>query len=124
MYNQYLHPDKIDLSNQELWDGLNSGEIMDVFQFNTGAGLAAVKQVKPQTLNEMISTNALIRLMPEPGQERPIDRYCRLKNNMDLWYEETERAGLTKEEVKVLEPHYLPRFGVPCSQEDSHLSPL
>lgn len=57
-----------------------------------------------------------MRLMGEG--ERPIERYCRLKANMDLWYEEVHQAGLTEQEIKVLEPYYLPNYGVPCSQED------
>lgn len=56
--------------------------------------------------------------MGEKGKERPLDRYCRLKNDMSLWYKEVEDRGLTQEEIKILEPYYLPNFGVPASQED------
>lgn len=118
IYNTYLHPDKIDMTDTTLWNALDEGKVMDVFQFNTGVGLAAVKQAQPKTLTEMISTNALIRLAPEQGEERPLDKYCRFKKNINLWYEEVKNYGLTEEEIKILEKHYLPRYGVCCSQED------
>lgn len=117
-YDRYLHPEVIDIKNPALWDALGEGKVLDVFQFSTGVGLTTAKQIKPRTPLEMTSANALMRLMGEPGKERPIDRYCRLKADMQIWYDETRAAGLTQEEVKILEPYYLPNYGVPASQED------
>lgn len=118
IYNKYLHPDKLNIEDNQLWDALSEGKVLDVFQFNTGVGLATAKQIKPHSIDQMVSANALMRLMGEPGKERPIERYCRLKNDMSLWYQECRAAGLTEDEIKVLEPYYLPNFGVPASQED------
>lgn len=36
---------------------------------------------------------------------------------MTLWYDECRNWGLTEEEVKVLEPYYLPVSGCPTTQE-------
>ena len=118
IYDELLHPAKIDLTDNKLWDALGNGEVLDVFQFSTGVGLATAKQVKPKTPEELTSANALMRLMGEKGKERPLDRYCRLKNNMELWYDEVHNKGLSEEEIKILEPYYLPNYGVPASQED------
>ena len=118
VYNKYLHPDVLDLKNQKIWDALSNGTVLDVFQFSTGVGLATAKEVKPQNPTEMLNANALMRLMGEPGEERPLKRYCRLKKDMRAWYMEAEDAGLTKEQIKILEPYYLPNCGVPSSQED------
>lgn len=118
VYNKYLHPDVIDLNNQKIWDALSNGEVLDVFQFSTGVGLATAKQVKPQNPTDMLNANALMRLMGEKGEERPLDRYCRLKADMKQWYWECQDAGLTEEQIKTLEPYYLPNCGVPSSQED------
>ena len=41
-----------------------------------------------------------------------------MKNNIQLWYQEMKMVGLTAEEVKILEPHYLPVYGTPNTQED------
>jgi DNA polymerase III alpha subunit len=59
-----------------------------------------------------------MRLMGEKGKERPLDRYVRLKNDIGQWYDECKKAGLSDSEVEILEPYYLPNYGVPASQED------
>lgn len=59
-----------------------------------------------------------MRLMTsEQGAETPMDKYIRFKNNINLWYEEMKRYGLTEDEMKALEPHFLKSYGVPPSQE-------
>ena len=59
-----------------------------------------------------------MRLMTaEKGQETPMEKYIRFKNNIDLWYKEMDSYGLTKEEQKVLEPYFKSSHGVPPSQE-------
>lgn len=117
-YDKYLNPDVIDLNNSEIWDALGEGKVLDVFQFSTGVGLATAKQVKPRNPTEMMSANALMRLMGEKDKERPLERYCRLKEDMSAWYQECRAAGLTESQIKTLEPYYLPNYGVPASQED------
>lgn len=49
------------------------------------------------------------------GQERPLDRYLRFKNDISLWYQEMKDFGLTDKEQKLLEPYYLRDYGVPAS---------
>ena len=59
-----------------------------------------------------------MRLMTaEKGAETPMEKYIRYKNHINLWYQEMDKYGLTKEEQKVLEPHFLRSYGVPPSQE-------
>ncbi len=118
VYDRYLHPAVLNLEDSRMWDALGNGTVMDVFQFSTGVGLATAKQIKPRDPVQLTSANALMRLMGEKGKERPMDRYCRLKNDMQLWYKEVKSRGLSEEEIKILEPYYLPNFGTPCSQED------
>ena len=118
IYNNYLHPSKIDINDKKLWEALANGETIDVFQFSTGVGLATANQVKSKNPIELTSANALMRLMGEKDKERPLDRYCRLKDNIDLWYQECRDRGLSEEEIRILKPYYLPNYGVPASQED------
>lgn len=118
VYDRYLHPAVLNLEDSRMWDALGNGTVMDVFQFSTGVGLATAKQIKPRDPVQLTSANALMRLMGEKGKERPMDRYCRLKNDMQLWYKEVRSRRLSEEEIKILEPYYLPNFGTPCSQED------
>lgn len=64
-----------------------------------------------------------MRLMAsEKGAEPPMEKYIRFKENISLWYQEMDKYGLTKEEQKVLEPYFLPSYGVPPSQEQSRLA--
>lgn len=118
VYNKYLHPAVLDTTNKELWNALNNGSVLDVFQFSTGVGLDAAKTIKPQNPIQLTAANCLMRLMGEKDKERPIDRYCRIKNDINEWYREVKRKGLSEKEIKILEPYYLPNFGVPASQED------
>lgn len=72
---------------------------------------------KPRTLIDLSNTNGVIRLMAEDGKERPLNKYVRYKNNLNLWYKEMSDNGLTKEEQKVIEKYMLKSFGMAISQE-------
>ena len=117
-YDKYLHPDILQYDNPKIWDLVTTGEVINLFQFDTPVGSQTVKKVAPRSLVDMASANSLMRLMAGKGEEQPSDRYVRLKNNMDLWYYEMRQYRLTEEEIKTLEPHYLPVFGTPNTQED------
>ena len=66
----------------------------------------------------MSDANGLMRLMTaEKGAEAPMEKYIRFKNNLNLWYLEMDKAGLTKQEQKTLEPYFKQSYGVPPSQE-------
>ena len=59
-----------------------------------------------------------MRLMTsEKGEETPMEKYIRFKNNINLWYREMNEYGLTKEEQKIVEPYFKQSYGVPPSQE-------
>lgn len=79
-YNKYLHPDVLDTSNPVIWEHLAKGDILDVFQFNEGSGLAIAKKLKPQNVLEMTAANAAMRLMSEKGKESQQDRFARIKS--------------------------------------------
>jgi len=53
----------------------------------------------------------------EKGAETPMEKYIRFKNNLSLWYDEMAAAGLSTDEIKVLEPYFKKSYGVPPSQE-------
>lgn len=53
----------------------------------------------------------------EKGQEPPMEKYIRFKNNINLWYNEMRVAGLSADEQASLEPYFLKSYGVPPSQE-------
>ena len=116
-YDEYIHPDVLDYSD-ETWKPSWSGSVINLFQFDTMVGGQAIKKVKPISLDDAASANSLMRLMPLEDGTVLVDKYVNFKNNMKLWYSEVKSARLTKAEVELLEPHYLPVFGVPNTQED------
>jgi DNA polymerase-3 subunit alpha len=116
-YDKYIHPDVLDYS-QDIWKPSWSGSVINLFQFDTMVGGQAIKKVRPMSLDDAASANSLMRLMPLEDGTVLVDKYVNFKNNMKLWYSEVKNAKLTKQEVELLEPHYLPVYGVPNTQED------
>lgn len=118
IYNKYLHPSVLPQNDKRMWDALANGEVLGCFQFDSAVGGQAAKKIRPQNPLEMSAANGLMRLMTqEPGEESPMDKYVRFKNNISLWYKEMDNYGLNQQEQKTLEPYFLPDYGVPPSQE-------
>lgn len=117
-YDKYIHPDVLNYDDRDMWDLMGSGAVINLFQFDTPVGAQCAKLIKPHSLVDAASANSLMRLMGEKGGEQPSDRYLRMKNDISLWYKEMKEYGLTREEVEILEPHYLPVYGTPNTQED------
>lgn len=116
-YRAYLHPDVLDYSS-ELWKPSWNGEVLDLFQFQTPVGGEAIRQGKPTSVLEGAALNSLMRLMPMSDGTVPTDKFVKFKENISLWYEEMEKAGVPEHEVSILEPHYLKSHGVPNTQEE------
>lgn len=117
VYNKYVVPSVLPLNENKLWDTIDKGDILALFQLTSQTGNTIVKKLRPRSVEELTACNALMRLMPEGLDETPSDRYYKFKNNIDLWYKEMNDYGLTKSEQKVLERHCLADYGVPSSQE-------
>ena len=117
MYDSSIAPDKVRVEDGKLWDRVNSNTVMNLFQFNSGVGLEALHKIQPRNVIELASANAAMRLVTEKGKETPVDRVARIRNNIQLWYDEMKTYNLTLEEVKILEPLYLPYSGCIFLQE-------
>ena len=118
VYDKYFHPNVLPIDNKEIWKVLWENSVLNIFQFDSDVGSQAAKKIKPSNILEMADANGLMRLMTsEPGEETPMEKYVRYKNNISLWYKEMDRYGLTEKEQKVLEPYFLKSYGVPPSQE-------
>lgn len=117
-FRDILHPKNLDLENKKYFDMASTGEINDLFQFQTEIGQTTLKRVQPETFEQFCAANSLMRLQSD-GEEQPIDKYIRFKDDINLWYQEMELLGLNKEEVKVLEKHLLHDMGLNITQEVS-----
>ncbi len=118
-YDKYLHPDVLEYEDQDMWKQVALNTIVDLFQFDTQVGLQAAKKIAATSLTQLMQGNSLMRLMSAGhGQEQPIDKYVRFKNNIELWYSEMRgKYYLNEHEIKALEKHLLELFGVADTQE-------
>ena len=118
IYDKYLHPNVLPIENKDIWDAIDNVEVLNLFQFDSLVGSQAAKKIAPKDIWELTDANGLMRLMTaEKGEETPMEKYIRYKNDISLWYDEMRREGLTKEEMKFVEPYFKQSYGVPPSQE-------
>lgn len=118
LYNKYIHPEVIDTSDKRIWEHLAAGDVLDVFQFSTGVGLAIAKKLKPQNPMEMTAANAMMRLMSEKDKESQQDRYVRIQNQgLDVFDREMDRANFTPEQKALMHKHCDQYWGCCALQE-------
>lgn len=118
LYNKYIHPEVIDTTDQRIWDHLAAGDVMDVFQFSTGVGLAVAKKLKPQNPMEMTAANAMMRLMSEKDKESQQDRYVRIqRQGLGAFDAEMRQAGLDDEMITKMHKHCDQYWGCCAIQE-------
>ena len=101
-YNKYLHPDNIDLVDSKLFDAINNGKVLSLFQFgDSEVGRNAIAKVQPHNVYELTDANSAMRLMGEDIP--PIDKYVTYKFNPQLAYDKMHEYNLTNNEIKVIE---------------------
>ena len=109
-YNKELHPEVIDTTNKDIWKHLAAGDVLDVFQFNTGVGLAIAKRLQPQNPSEMTAANAMMRLMSEKDKESQQDRYVRIKKQGINVFDKEMRDIHLPENIIELMHHHCDRY--------------
>ena len=115
-YNKYLHPDVLDYDNPHMWSEMSAGKIANLFQFETMVGSTCIKKSRPTNVMQLAEINSIMRLQSE-GNEQPIDRYVRFRNNPDAWDLEMLEEGLTPREIDILKKYLSASYGVSGSQE-------
>jgi DNA polymerase-3 subunit alpha len=117
IYDEYLHPEVLDIKDKKTWDNIKNGRILSCFQFDSDIGSQGIKKVQPNDILELSNTNGLIRLMAPDGEENPMDKYVRFKTNPGQWDIEMQTYGLTDEEQDAFRKYLKVSFGVGISQE-------
>ena len=118
MYNKYIHPEVIDTTDTNIWNHLAAGDVLDVFQFSTGVGLAIAKKLKPKDPMEMTAANAMMRLMSEKGKESQQDRYVRIqKEGLAAFDREMRQHQLPEDMIKLMHKHCDRYWGCCAIQE-------
>ena len=120
-YNKYLHPDVIRYDDPKLWESMATGRVLNLFQFETPVGGVCIRKARPQNVKQLASANAVMRLMAQEGQEAPMERYVRFRNNIQKWYDEMTQYGLTEHEQGILKNILADSFGVGPQQEEMML---
>ena len=102
----------------DMWKMVWNHEIQSLFQMEKQSGIQGIALTHPQSVDDLAVLNSVIRLMAqEKGAEQPLSKFARFKNNIQLWYDEMDEYGLTKEEQKLLEPVVKLSYGISESQE-------
>lgn len=115
-YEKYLSYDMIEKDDKEMWKMLPN--VYSAFQFDSPVGKQALNKVGIDDLISMTLTNGLMRLQAsEKGGETPIDNYVRYRNDLNNWYVDMDRCGLTKDEQELMKEYLLPSSGLCISQE-------
>lgn len=117
IYDEYLHPEILDIKDIRTWDNIKKGRILSCFQFDSDIGSQGIKKVQPNDILELSNTNGLIRLMAPDGEENPMDKYVRFKKNPGQWDAEMRQYGLTEKEQNAFRKYLKVSFGVGISQE-------
>lgn len=119
-YDKYLHPDNIDSTSYDMWERLCNNELISAFQMDGDVGENAVHMIRPHSIIEASNANTVMRLMCE-GTEQPLEKYARYKHDIQEWYNDMTKFGLTSEEITILEPLLLHDSGV-CGTQESMMS--
>lgn len=117
-YDESIHPDVLEYNDSEMWDKVAENKIPDLFQFDTAVGLQCAKKTKPRTVVELSNANSIMRLMAEDGNEQPMDKFVRHKENIQEWYSEMNKYNISKKEREIISKHLAPAYGVTSSQEE------
>ena len=118
-YEKYLGVYNIERDNDEIWDMIDHHKIMSLFQMEKQSGWQCIELGQPRSLKDMSALNSVMRLMPpDPTAETPLQRYSRFKKDINLWYDEMDEYGLTKDEQEVVKKYALKSYGLLPNQED------
>ena len=117
-YEKYLGIYNLEREAQDMWEMVWNHEIQALFQMEKQSGIQGIALTKPESVDDLAVLNSVIRLMAqEKNAEQPLNKYARFKENIDLWYDEMNRYGLTADEMKLLEPLLKSSYGICESQE-------
>ena len=72
---------KLDLTDQKVYDLFARGETRGVFQFESGGMRDVIKKIRPNRIEDLIAANALYR----PGPMENIDVYVARKHGREQW---------------------------------------
>ena len=110
-YEKYIGIYNLERESKDMWSMVHKHQIQSLFQMEQQSGIQGIALTKPENVEDLAHLNSVIRLMAqEKGAEQPLEKYARFKKNINLWYDEMNRYGLTKDEQEILRPYLGFRF--------------
>ena len=117
-YEKYIGVYTLERDSEEMWKLLWNHKVISLFQMEKDSGKQALALTQPKSVDDLAVINSVIRLMAqEKGAEAPLSKFARFKDDITLWYQEMEEAGLTKEEQELLKTILESSYGICESQE-------
>lgn len=117
-YDKYLGVYTLERDDPKMWNMVANHKILSLFQMEKESGKQALALVKPKSVDDLAIINSVIRLMAqEEGAEAPLQKYARFHDDISLWYQEMNEAGLTQEEQELLKTILGTSCGICESQE-------
>ena len=114
-YDKYVSPEALPMMDDELWDAVDSTNVLALFQLVSQVGSQTVKKLLPRDIETLNDCNGIMRLMADDSGESPTDRYVRIMNHPEQWDEEMTDYGLTQKEQDTIKKYV--RNGVLIDQE-------
>jgi DNA polymerase-3 subunit alpha len=117
-YEKYLSIYNLERSDSKMWEMVWNHSIQSLFQMEKQSGIQGIALTKPESVDDLAVLNSVIRLMAQsPGEEQPLNKYARFKEDISQWYQEMTNYGLTKAEQELLKPILESSYGIAESQE-------
>ena len=117
-YDKYLDIYKLERTAPEMWEMVNTHQIHSLFQMEQQSGIQGIALTHPQSVDDLAVLNSVIRLMAQDkNAESPLNKYARFKKDINLWYKEMDKYGLTPKEQEILKPIVGLAYGICESQE-------
>lgn len=109
---------RLERKDLKMWQMIWNHDIHSLFQMEKQSGIQGISLIKPRNINDLTVLNSVIRLMAsEKGGEQPLNMWARYRANINQWYDEMRRYGLTQEEISWLANHDAVTDGICESQE-------
>lgn len=117
-YEKVIGVYNLERNDPKMWEMIWNHRVLSLFQMEQQSGIQGIALTHPQSVDDLAHLNSVIRLMAQKkGAELPLAKYARFKNDINLWYQEMDQYGVTKENQELLKKILLNSYGICEAQE-------
>ena len=118
VYESAIGVYNLEREDPKMWELLHKHKVESLFQMEQQSGIKGISLTNPSSVEDLATLNSAIRLMAqERGAEQPIEKFARFKKDINEWYKEMDRYGLTKKEQSILKEILEESSGLCIAQE-------